>query len=160
MFCEPQREHSITLFFLLRLRLQQKNSNCSMPQSCGITGNYFPRRGLIPALGEFFRPPLMIKEIIRCILCVLSLQAGECFAQDGLTFPTGTAHFADAKSSVALPAKFVDGHIFVETYFGERGPYYFALDTGGLVFPNVTRPCPRSQAQAAETLGQPKMASR
>ena len=72
----------------------------------------------------------MIKRLTPCGLIVILLCASECAGQDETIFPKPNARFTENTASYALPAKFERDLIYVETYFGNQGPFNFLLDTG------------------------------
>jgi hypothetical protein len=76
---------------------------------------------------------MKINRFAHSGLMGILLCAGQCFAQNGLPFAKGTVRIEGHKSSCRLPMKFEGGHIYVVTYVGKEGPFYFALDTGSSV---------------------------
>lgn len=73
---------------------------------------------------------LIIRRLIRCGLIVILLCASECVGQDESLFPKSSVRFTEDMPSYALPVKFEGDLIYVETYFGNQGPFNFVLDTG------------------------------
>jgi hypothetical protein len=71
-----------------------------------------------------------IKRLLRCGLIVILLCGTEGFGQDETLFPKPSVRFKGDVESYTLPVKFKRDLIYVETYFGNQGPFNFVLDTG------------------------------
>ncbi len=73
---------------------------------------------------------LISARSLALILALVLLLDATCFAQSELTFPDAAPRFLHNRTSVTLPAKFINHRIYIETPFTNRRMLWLALDTG------------------------------